>query len=47
LYYIHKQNPLISIEETAKALNEMLERGFIKHIGLSNVGVETKNFPLY
>lgn len=41
LYYIHKQNPSIPIEETAKALNELLERGLIKHIGLSNVGVET------
>lgn len=41
LYYIHKQNPLIPIEETAKALNELLELGFIKHVGLSNVGIDT------
>ncbi len=41
LYYIHKQNPLIPIEETSKALNKLLEIGHIKHVGLSNVGIET------
>jgi len=41
LYYIHKQNPLIPIEETARALNKILEAGLIKHIGLSNVGINT------
>lgn len=41
LYYIHKQNPLIPMEETVAALNKLLELGIIKHIGLSNVGVET------
>lgn len=41
LYYIHKQNPLIPIEETAAALNKLLEIGIIKHVGLSNVGIDT------
>ncbi|MGE5456526.1 MAG: aldo/keto reductase [Ignavibacteriales bacterium] len=41
LYYIHKQNPMIPIEETAKALNKLLDMGLIKHVGLSNVGIDT------
>lgn len=41
LYYIHKQNPIIPIEETASALNKLLDMGLIKHIGLSNVGINT------
>jgi diketogulonate reductase-like aldo/keto reductase len=41
LYYIHKQNPSIPIEETASALNKLLELGIIKHVGLSNVGIKT------
>ena len=41
LYYIHKQNPSIPIEETASALNTLLEMGVIKHVGLSNVGIDT------
>lgn len=41
LYYVHKQNPNIPIEETASALNKLLEMDLIKHIGLSNVGINT------
>lgn len=41
LYYIHKQNSNISINETCNALNYLLEKGVIKNVGLSNVGVET------
>ncbi len=41
LYYVHKQNKAIPIEETCKALNYLLEKGFIKNVGLSNVGIET------
>lgn len=41
LYYIHKQNPTIPIEETASALNKLLVIGLVKHIGLSNVGIDT------
>lgn len=54
LYYIHKQNPIIPIEETASALNKLLDMSIIKHIGLSNVGIDTikkysqlLNSPLY
>lgn len=41
LYYVHKQNSNIPIQETAKALNKLFDMGLVKHIGLSNVGVET------
>ena len=54
LYYIHKQNPKTSIEEVAKALNKLLDMGFVRHIGLCNVGIDTiekysrlLNKPLY
>lgn len=40
LYYIHKQNPTIPIQETASAFNKLLDLGFIKHVGLSNVGID-------
>lgn len=41
LYYVHKQNPLFPIEETAKALNYLFDIGLINHVGLSNVGIDT------
>lgn len=41
LYYIHKQNSEIPIEETCKALNYLLDIGLIKNVGLSNVGIST------
>ena len=41
LYYVHKQNSKISIEETCKALNYLLSKGMIKNVGLSNVGIST------
>jgi len=54
VYYIHKQNPHASILEVTKALNKLLDLGYIKHIGLSNVGIETiekyskfLNAPIY
>lgn len=54
LYYIHKQNPIIPVEETASALNKLLDMGLVKHIGLSNVGIDTikkysqlLNSPIY
>ena len=41
LYYVHKQNNEIPIEDICKALNYLLEKGLIKNVGLSNVGIET------
>ena len=40
LYYIHKQNPNISVSEICSALNYLLDKGLIKNVGLSNVGVD-------
>ena len=41
LLYVHKPNPEIEIKETAKAFNELLKRGVIKNVGLSNVKLKT------
>lgn len=41
IYYVHKQNPNIPIDETCKALNYLMKKGFVKNIGLSNVGIST------
>lgn len=41
LYYIHKQNKNVPIEETCRALNYLLKIGVIKNVGLSNVGINT------
>lgn len=41
LYYVHKPNPLIPLEETAAAFNGLLKRGMIKNVGISNATVET------
>jgi diketogulonate reductase-like aldo/keto reductase len=36
LYLIHWPNPLIKLEETFKALNQLVREGKIKHLGVSN-----------
>lgn len=36
LYYIHAPNPEIPISETMRALDELMEEGLIKNIGVSN-----------
>lgn len=41
LYYVHYPNPNIPIQETAKAFNELVKRGLIKNIGVSNANVST------
>lgn len=41
LYYVHKPNPDIPVAETAKAFNDLMDRGLIKNIGISNASVET------
>ena len=40
LYLLHWPNPDVPIEETMKAINELLEQGLIKHFGLSNFSAE-------
>jgi aryl-alcohol dehydrogenase-like predicted oxidoreductase len=41
LYYQHRVDPNTSIEDTVGALAELIQAGKIRHIGLSEAGVET------
>jgi aryl-alcohol dehydrogenase-like predicted oxidoreductase len=41
LYYQHRVDPAVPIEETVGALDELRRAGKIKHIGLSEAGPET------
>lgn len=40
LYLLHWPNPDVPLSETMKAINELLEKGNIKHFGLSNFPVD-------
>jgi aryl-alcohol dehydrogenase-like predicted oxidoreductase len=41
LYYMHRKDPKVEIEESVGALSELVKLGKAKHIGLSEVDVET------
>jgi aryl-alcohol dehydrogenase-like predicted oxidoreductase len=41
LYYMHRRNPEVPIEDTVGALAELVAEGKIGHIGLSEVSAET------
>jgi aryl-alcohol dehydrogenase-like predicted oxidoreductase len=41
LYYQHRVDPAVPIEETVGAMNELIKEGKIRHIGLSEAGPET------
>ena len=41
LYYQHRRDPSVPIEETVGAMKELVEAGKVRYIGLSEVGVET------
>jgi aryl-alcohol dehydrogenase-like predicted oxidoreductase len=41
LYYMHRRNPQVPIEETVGALAELVVEGKIRHIGLSEVSADT------
>ncbi len=41
LYYLHRVDPTVPIEETVGAMAELVREGKIRHIGLSEAGVET------
>lgn len=41
LYYLHRVNPNIAIEDVAKVMGQLIEEGIIKAWGLSQVSVET------
>src|SRR5450755_2350815 len=41
LYYQHRLDPQVPIEETVGTLAQLIEQGKIRHIGLSEVGPKT------
>jgi aryl-alcohol dehydrogenase-like predicted oxidoreductase len=41
LYYLHRKDPAIPIEETVGAMKELVETGKVRFLGLSEVGAET------
>jgi pyridoxine 4-dehydrogenase len=40
LYYLHRVDPQTPLEESLGAIDEYRERGEIRHVGLSEVGIE-------
>jgi pyridoxine 4-dehydrogenase len=40
LYYLHRPDPKVSIEESLGAIREGHDSGKIRHVGVSNVGIE-------
>src|SRR6202451_925555 len=41
LYYLHRKDPAIPIEESVGGMKELVEAGKIRFVGLSEVGAET------
>jgi aryl-alcohol dehydrogenase-like predicted oxidoreductase len=41
LYYQHRRDPNVPIEETVGAMKELVEAGKVRYLGLSEVGVDT------
>jgi aryl-alcohol dehydrogenase-like predicted oxidoreductase len=41
LYYLHRRNPDVPIEETVGAMAELVDKGKVRHLGLSEVSAET------
>src|SRR6266511_5697002 len=41
LYYMHRRNPEVPIEESVGAMAELVEQGKVGHLGLSEVSPET------
>ena len=41
LYYLHRKDPKVPIEETLGAMKELVEAGKVGYLGLSEVGAET------
>src|SRR3954470_6956243 len=41
LYYQHRVDPNVSIEDVAGAVKELIQQGKVKHFGLSEAGVQT------
>jgi aryl-alcohol dehydrogenase-like predicted oxidoreductase len=41
LYYMHRRNPDVPIEESVGTMAELVEQGKVRHLGLSEVSAET------
>jgi aryl-alcohol dehydrogenase-like predicted oxidoreductase len=41
LYYMHRRNPEVPIEETVGAMSELVDAGKVRYVGLSEVSAET------
>lgn len=41
LYYMHRQDPKVEIEEIVGTMSELVKQGKVKHLGLSEVNAET------
>jgi aryl-alcohol dehydrogenase-like predicted oxidoreductase len=41
LYYLHRKDPKVPIEETVGAMKQLVEAGKVRYLGLSEVGAET------
>jgi aryl-alcohol dehydrogenase-like predicted oxidoreductase len=41
LYYLHRKDPRVAIEETVGAMKELVQAGKVRFLGLSEVGAET------
>jgi aryl-alcohol dehydrogenase-like predicted oxidoreductase len=41
LYYLHRKDPAVPIEETVGAMKQLVEAGKVRYLGLSEVGAET------
>jgi aryl-alcohol dehydrogenase-like predicted oxidoreductase len=41
LYYLHRKDPKVAIEETVGAMKELVKAGKVRFLGLSEVGAET------
>jgi aryl-alcohol dehydrogenase-like predicted oxidoreductase len=41
LYYMHRQDPKVEIEEIVGAMSDLVKQGKVKHLGLSEVDAET------
>lgn len=41
LFYMHRRDPEVAIEESVGAMGELVEQGKVRHLGLSEVGADT------
>jgi aryl-alcohol dehydrogenase-like predicted oxidoreductase len=41
LYYQHRVDPTVPIEDTVGAMSELVKAGKVRHLGLSEAGSET------